>query len=276
MKQSIICLFFLSFLITSCDENMPQIPCVTCENIQEDLEPEARKVLVEEFTGVRCVQCPAGSAELENLLGIHGEQLVVVSIHAGFFSNPYNDGNDFRTDEGEALNAFLDLPEGYPTAVINRKLFENEADLQLPRTTWGGFITAEKVELSDIILDLSLDYNPDTRRLVANSTIKPVVTVDVPTRISVMVLESGVVGHQITPEGLNEEYVHKHVLRGMMTSSTGETITESLTANSTIEKSHNMVLPDDWKTDKMSVIVFVHREGESREVIQAEVADLIQ
>ncbi|MDV7402453.1 hypothetical protein RZS08_64120, partial [Arthrospira platensis SPKY1] len=66
-------------------------------------------MLIEEFTGVRCVQCPAGSADIETYLAIHGEQLIAVSIHAGGFSFPFDESvHDFRTEEGEALNSFLD------------------------------------------------------------------------------------------------------------------------------------------------------------------------
>lgn len=274
MRQNIFFLLLLTLFCISCDENMPVIPCVTCDTTNEPVEPEDRKVLVEEFTGVRCVQCPAGSAELENLLGIHGDRLVVVSIHAGFFANPYDDGNDFRSDEGEALNTFLDLPEGYPTATINRKLFENENDLQLNRTSWGGYIVAEKEDLSNVVLDLSLNYDAVTRELIANTTIKPVETIEENLRLSVMVLESGIVGHQTTPEGFREDYVHKHVLRDMLTPFDGESISEDLTAGVTIEKQHSMTLPNEWDSDKVDVIIFVHREGSSREVLQAEEASL--
>ncbi len=274
MRQNIFFLLLFMLFCISCDENMPEIPCVTCDLSEEPVEPEDRKVLVEEFTGVRCVQCPGGSVELENLLDIHGDRLVVVSIHAGFFSTPYDDGNDFRSDEGEALNTFLDLPEGYPTATINRKLFDNESDLQLNRTSWGGYISAEKEGLANIVLDLSLNYDSGTRELVANTTIKPVETITESVHLSVMVLESGVVGHQITPEGLQEEYVHKHVLRDMMTPFNGEPMSDELTVGATIEKQHSMTLPDDWNSDKVDVIVFVHRQGNSREVLQVEEASL--
>ena len=276
MKRNIFSLLLLTLFCFSCNETMPEIPCVTCDNSGEEVLPEDRKVLVEEFTGVRCVQCPAGSAELENLLDVHGERLIVVSIHAGGFATPYNDGNDFRTDEGEALNSFLDLPEGYPTATINRKLFENEPDLQLIRTSWGGYIAAEKEELSNIVLDLSLNYDAATRSLTANTTIKPVEDITESTRLSVMVLESGIIGHQIVPGSFDEEYVHKHVLRTMLTPFNGESIDEALNVGATIEKQHSMTLPDEWNSDKVKVIVFVHKEGASREVIQAEEAALAE
>lgn len=270
MRQNMFFLFLLTLFFTSCNENTLQIPCVSCDVDEVPVEDEEKKILIEEFTGVRCVQCPGGSAELENLLDIHRERVVVVSIHAGPLTTPYDDGNDFRTEEGEALMAFLDFPEGFPTAVINRKRFENETTLQLGRTTWPGYVTAEKELLSDIILDLALDYNPSTRELIAKTSIQPLRTISENTHLSIMILETDIVGHQEAPEGFKEDYVHKHVLRDMLTPFDGEPITESLTADASIEKRHNIILPSDWDSNNISVVVFVHGEGSNREILQVE------
>ena len=90
--KKIIYLCLLTVVLGSCTEIAPVVPALG-----------DRKVLVEEFTGVRCVNCPAGASELENLKGIYGERLVIVSIHAGDFSPPFTDSRfDFRTAEGDA------------------------------------------------------------------------------------------------------------------------------------------------------------------------------
>jgi hypothetical protein len=45
--------------------------------------PEGDKVvLLEEFTGKGCTNCPKGSREIENLLTIFPDNLIAVSIHA--------------------------------------------------------------------------------------------------------------------------------------------------------------------------------------------------
>ena len=111
--KKILLFTFLTLSISACTEIAPVVPALG-----------DRKVLVEEFTGVRCVNCPAGASELDNLRGIYGDRLVVVSVHAGEFSPPFSDSRfDFRTPEGEALEKRLGAPLGYPTAVINRKQF---------------------------------------------------------------------------------------------------------------------------------------------------------
>ena len=104
--KKILLFSFLTLAISACTEIAPVVPTLG-----------DRKVLVEEFTGVRCVNCPAGASELDNLRGIYGDRLVVVSIHTGDFSTPYSDSKfDFRTPEGTALEKNLGAPLGYPTA----------------------------------------------------------------------------------------------------------------------------------------------------------------
>ena len=62
-----------------------------CSNIDESerliyVEPAhvARAVLIEDFTGQRCVNCPNAVAEIERLQEAYGEENVIaVGIHSG-------------------------------------------------------------------------------------------------------------------------------------------------------------------------------------------------
>ncbi len=70
---------------------MPEfVPAVLrSQRIIEPFVPSGnRVVLLEEFTGKGCTNCPKGSRELENLLTQFPNNLVAVSLHAGFFANP--------------------------------------------------------------------------------------------------------------------------------------------------------------------------------------------
>ena len=109
MKKIAFFLFISAFLVLSCEEASVVIH-PDMENNPEDTttENQLRQVLIEEFTGVRCVNCPAGSEAIENLLDSYGDQLVAISIHAGFFSPPMGESQyDFRTDEGNNLMSFM-------------------------------------------------------------------------------------------------------------------------------------------------------------------------
>lgn len=273
-NKALILLFSLSLIFwMACNENEPIIPCLSCDATEEPIEPTDKKVLIEEFTGVRCVNCPAGSAEVEDLLENFGNRLIAVSIHAGFFSTPYAESNeDYTIPEGTSLLGYLDQPTGYPTAVINRKIFENEMDLQVNQTSWGGYIQQEATQLSPLVFNLELEYNASTRELTAKNNIQVAEGITESVRYSVMVTETDITDVQLKPdpEGKVSDYVHKHVLRDMMTPFNGEEITEPLVTNTSFEKTHSMVLPASWNADKISVIVLASYDGTNREVIQVE------
>lgn len=242
------------------------------------VENQQRQVLIEEFTGVRCVNCPAGSDAIQTLLGIHGERLVAVSIHAGFFSPPYPENQyDFRTTEGNSLLTYLGEPLGFPTAVVDRKLFNGEQDLQLGQSQWAGFIADDLATPPSVKIGIEPNFNTATRELKVKATFY--IQEDIPypdVHVSVMITESNIVDEQLTPAGKNPNYVHRHVLRGMMTSYDGDLLTEFPAEGVNITRNFTMTLPDAWVAENCHVVVFVHRSGTDKEVYQVHEVKVIE
>ena len=89
-----------------------------CSHIDEDeqliyVKPAAveRCVLLEDFTGQRCVNCPMAADEIHKLQEQYGEDVVIaVSIHSGplgFHTNPRFYG--LATDLGDAYYTHWNL-----------------------------------------------------------------------------------------------------------------------------------------------------------------------
>ncbi|HRF79726.1 MAG TPA: hypothetical protein PL070_06535, partial [Flavobacteriales bacterium] len=66
-------------------------------------EPQQRTALLEEFTAVRCGNCPAAHVVANSLDMVHGDDLVVVGVHGGSLAVPVGAQPDFRTVDGAAL-----------------------------------------------------------------------------------------------------------------------------------------------------------------------------
>ncbi len=244
----------------------------SCSELGPSVNPEGtnRVVLVEEFTGVQCVNCPEGSEQIELLLGIHGDNLIAVSIHSGFFANPYMDSQyDFRTDEGAAIENLLGPAIGYPIATINRRVFPSEGEALLNRSKWAGYIDQEKAEPLMVDISLENDYDSSTRELSVTADFSFLETVSDELRISVMVTENNIVDPQLTPEGKNENYTHKHVLRGMMTNFDGNDYTGNRTQGATGSETYSMILPAEWNENNCSAVVFIHTYLNGWNVLQA-------
>jgi len=119
-------------------------------------------------------------------------------------------------------------------------------------------------------LDLQLNYDAGTRQLKTTTNIQAAEALEGTYRYSVMVVENNIVDYQLTPDSIRHDYVHKHVLRDMMTPFNGEAIEVAFTAGSTLTKEHQMVLPASWVADEVSVVVLIHQDSPEREVIQVE------
>lgn len=266
---TLICLLFS---LWGCREIMPIIPPVGPPALGE------RKVLIEEFTGVRCVNCPDGSAEIENLQSLYGENLVAVSIHAGFFSDPYPENlYDFRTPEGTQIQSYLGEPDGYPTAVINRKKFEGESALQLGRAKWAGLI-AQEANLPPVInVNAEVAFNASSRDMAITVTSVPVADINAPLFLTIMITESNIRDMQYTNDGFDPNYNHKHVLRKVLTGTTGDPIGDAFALGDNIVRTYNFNLPTDWNPVNCHVIAFVHHaNGNDKEVLQVDETNIVE
>lgn len=272
-RISYLFFLFLALRFFACEEIPPTLNPGGGNNNggNTPVEEQQRQVLIEEFTGVRCVNCPAGSDAIEALLNIHGEQLVAVGIHAGFFAVPYAESNEnLATDAGAAILSFVGEPLGYPTAVVNRTQFDGEESLQLAQSQWAGYIAQELLTPPSVKIEILPDYNSDDRSLDVSTKLYVQETLTNPDiRLTVYITENNIEDAQLTPDGLQVDYNHKHVFRDVLTAVSGDVLGEAFTANTTIERDFTFTLPDHWVAEECHVVAFVHLGGGSKEVLQA-------
>ncbi len=271
MKNILFAFVVLAFISSGCNEIMPTIP--EPGSITSD-----RVILVEEFTGVGCQNCPGGSAELENLLSIYPDNLIAVTIHAGFFASEVqwhpDQKFDFRTAVGNSLvdDYFGGAPFAYPSATVNREKTQT-GSFFIPLTQWPASISAELEEGSNVDLKMERTYDATTRTLEVEVDILAKLPEDA--RISVIITESGIIDYQkdlnAPGDGWIENYVHKHILRDMITPFDGEVISPTgIDLTQSVKKSFSTVLSSEFVAENCEVIVFVHRNtSDSKEVLQA-------
>lgn len=265
--RSLILSFFLAFSLFACEEIPPVITPLEPGGPNVNVK---RRVLIEEFTGVRCVNCPAGTVEVLNLRELYKDQVISVGVHAGSFAPPYPDSKyDFRTPEGDGIINLLGKPLGYPSAVVNRKLYDGEFDLQLGRSQWAGYIAQELASAPIVDLKLSKTYNATTR--VLKVTIDTELLQTLPqddVRLSVMLTEDQIVDVQLTPDGKKSDYSHRHNLRDMLTAFDGDLIGGELKSSKKSSRSYTFTLPANWVDSQCSIIAFAHLGGGKLDVLQ--------
>lgn len=232
----------------------------------------ARKVLIEEFTGVRCTNCPDGSAEILNLQALHGENLIAVSIHAGPFSEPYPENQyDFRTATGDALLQLLGEPLGYPSAVIDRKIFPGESGRPIGKAQWPGYIQSELAEAPLVNVAIETTYKDADRSLHVRVTVVPLEDIAEPLKLSVLLTEDNIVDVQAFPSGLDPGYTHRHVLRDrLMAEVSGLAIGDHFVKGQSQSFDFDYTLPTNWKANDCHIVAFVHKAGPDLDVLQVE------
>ncbi len=272
MKNILFVFISAIIFLSACKEKPVEIPPLGPKEVGE------RKVLVEEFTGVRCVNCPDGSAEIENLKSIYGENLISVSIHSGFFSTPYPESQyNFQTEDGDALASFLGEPQSFPSAIVDRKDFENNGTLQESQSAWSGLI-AQELDLSPkVSITLENTFDAETRNLDIKVTVLPYENISQTTKLTVLITETDIVDTQLTGEGKIADYHHKHVLHDVISAVQGDEM-GSLTTGSTVEKTYQYVLPEageagPWVPANCRIVAFVTL-ADTKEVLQVDEKEL--
>lgn len=270
MKKIVYVLLFAA-IFSGCEEKWVVI---TPDSNSGGNNPGEQKriVLAEELTGVRCPNCPEGTDALVALDKQYGEQLVVVSIHAALgYDQPYNNSlYDFRTSKGTELANYIGSAFFFPTAAINRRILPPETEPYLPRQQWAGIIGEELEKPLSVSIDLKTTYDAGSRKLDISADITPAEDLSGEHRITVMITQDSIVDVQKVELVTVTNYVHRHVLRSIVTQATGDIIAEPLVANNTIKKTFTLNLPAAWEAKHCSVVAFVHRGGDpNKEVLQA-------
>jgi len=85
--------------------------------------PENKKAVLEEFTGVNCTWCPAGHVIANNIKAADPNNVILINIHSGSFANVTPGNPDFKTPEGNAIDAMPGMGiTGYPAGAMNREV----------------------------------------------------------------------------------------------------------------------------------------------------------
>lgn len=238
-----------------------------------------RRVVVEELTGVRCPNCPEGTATLVGLGDLYHEQLIVVSIHAAVgYDQPYAESKyDFRTADGTAMANFIGAAQGFPSAAVNRRIVPPETEAYLPRTAWAGIISEELTEVPQVDLKVHNTYTESTRKLDIDVDLNPTTDLSGEHRLTILITQDSIVDYQKVNLAKVPNYVHRHVLRDILTQPTGDIITETLVKGVAIRKTYSVNLPANWDEKHCSVVAYVHHgTAPDKEVLQAAEAHVIE
>lgn len=237
----------------------------SCSNIDEGdrliyVKPAevGRAILIEDFTGQRCINCPTGTEIINGIVDTYGEDNVIaVGIHSGplgFAGNSKTPG--LMTDTGNEYYTRWDKENkmGQPWVIFNRKTSPDSH-----YNNWAAMVSTIISEKANLSVKIDNAYDADKRTLTTTVEADGV-NGTVNGKLQVWIVEDGVPALQMMPDGsANKEYIHNHVFRAAVNGTWGEDVT--VKEGETTKKQYSYVLPEAWVADNIAVVAFVYNDG---------------
>tara|TARA_A100001037_G_C15058583_1_gene593585 strand:- start:184 stop:1110 length:927 start_codon:yes stop_codon:yes gene_type:complete len=299
MYKIILSFIMIYGVLPSCD--IVETPYMNDNNISPiDTTTFVKKVLIEDFTGHRCQNCPDAAAELSSLQDFYGDQVIGIAIHPNTsfaIPSPLSASSytyDFRTQWGNEIDNTFDISSvGLPRGMVNRIGFNSNH--RLGKDEWAAVIQSELEK--EPIFGITLNSDLQSNSLKNNGTISVEVSslknISEQYNIVICLTENGIVNWQKHTTDI-ENYEHNHVLRTILNTTIGESIGNSFTIGDKWIKDYivdigsleqynidyslnNLNLGNGnaggWIIENMEVLAYIYNVS-TKEIVQSEIIHL--
>ncbi len=274
-KYIIPVIVLFAFVFNSCDKVDP--PYVELR----DYCNGNRNVLIEDYTGHGCNNCPEAAVLANQLKDEFCKRIVIIAVHAGYFAEPYFENDplfsaDFRTEAGNEWDSFFgNSAMGNPNGLISR--VKGPTGYVFYKDSWRKVADTLLQKNAEAFISIENEFNSDSRTL--STTVETVFeeSINRNYKVIVCITQDGIIAPQknkneeIGETPIDVDYVHNHVLRGSINGSWGENLSNSgaVVKDETYTKTYSKVFPEEWIPADCHVVAFVYDE-ETKEVLQVE------
>ena len=298
MKKIIYSLFLLS-IISSCE--VIEGPYMTGNGggVDTNSNQYVKNILIEDFTGHLCQNCPDAARELEAIHDLYGSQIIGLALHVGStFARPYPLSQpkftyDFRTKWGEELDGFFNISDaGLPKGMINRIDYPGDH-----RKNKGQWLASVQQELDkEVVFGLNITSSFDGNNSIIDISTDALKNITGDYKLVVCLTENEITNWQKDGVIEDENYIHNHVLRSLITSawgddvslstniSNGENYTHNYSVNLVdlenfnIDYSNNTLFQGNgesggWNQNNISILAYIY-DNSNYEILQVEYASL--
>lgn len=244
MKKLLFLLAAIPFF-AACDNIGPDDRYIEEGNVEV-----TRNILLEEFTGQLCTNCPDAHRVIESLEDQYGDNLIVVSIHAGKgqFGIPAPYG--LMQEEGDEYAKYWGV-YSYPAGVVDRE------GSVLDYNSFADAIRKEAGKTTTLEMSLEAQLSEDAKNIEVFTTLVSPSALE--GSLQLWVIESGIVAMQIDHGITHNDYVHNNVFRGCVNGLWGQPI--SLQSNEVKYESNVMPVDDMWNIDNVSIVGFYYNNS---------------
>ena len=272
------CLSFIAYcLLPSCNEVGPNISLRNNANSVSDTTyvespvatPEIKNVVIEEFTGVRCPNCPQGHQIIASIKSANGSRVASVSLHPiNSLGIHYSFSADtFQNQKAQDLFNYLEQIGFEPVAAIDRIPSSGNSVLW-DKGVWANKVTAQLAQTTPVNILLSGTYDSTTRELTIVAEMHYTANVAEKNKLTVLLTESDIQSAQLDGSVIDTFYTHKDVQRAFVSDIQGDVLDAPLDAGRVFVKVYKTTLANKWKPQNMHILAYVHEYENSKLVYQ--------
>lgn len=219
--KHIIFTVFATLIMVACD--------VIPESDRLDQGPERlvslRKVLLLDFTGQKCPNCPDAAKIVSDLVGAYPRNIVAVGMYPDGhgLALPSALPTSLSTKEAmEYLSFYGTSNENLPCGVINGRKFDDKYIQS--KETWSSLFLDERLIEPQCLVDLVYIPGPTHKVEVTLTPQYDSIQVELPYDVSLQLwlIENDIKTTQSFAEGAIPDYVHNHVFRKCVNSLWGD------------------------------------------------------
>lgn len=241
-----------------------------------------KQVLLEDFTGHLCVNCPEAAGLAHELAEDLDHKLIIYAVHAGNFAEPVPGTElsaDFRTSVGNELNSNYTIFAN-PLALIDRTEFNGLH--QIFKDDWETVVMSELQKPNTVNLRLSNSWYPDLHVVSVDVETEFVTPPDGQYKLVVFIVEDSIVAPQLNnnPQiGADTiyEYVHRNILRDAVSPTYGYFLGDNgtVTTGQIYSKQYTYPVNSEWVTRNCRIIAYVAKTDETLNLMNVQqVAEL--
>lgn len=240
---------------------------VSCDTVAEDdriipvekVESQ-RVVLLQEFSGQNCRNCPGGSDAIHDILSVYPDNVVAVAMHP---KGTPNSGPLLRTDTTSEIATemydFYGRPAEFPCGIINGNEFS------INPNKWFELCLTQMVLPPEVTVSVEASGKAGEDPSV---TAKYSIVYNEPIyddlNVIVWLIENDVVAAQNVYGDRVPRYVHQHLLRASFTEKVeGIALGNSFKIGESSEGTLTLAPQQAWNLENCEVVAYVYRSSDN-------------
>ncbi|MGQ9846078.1 MAG: Omp28 family outer membrane lipoprotein [Bacteroidales bacterium] len=266
--------FVILIFISACDKIEPPYKMNNSNN--NDTTTFVQKVLIEDFTGHRCGNCPRAHEKLSQLISLYGDKVIGLAWHSGFFANPLPPDYpaDYRTPEAEEIANAFGVTQ-WPMGMVNRTPYNG--NILLSYDAWSEAVANFINQTPKAYIAIQANYQTATSQVKASVSVKLLQNIDSPIKLCVFLTEDSIISAQtdydVNPN-LISNYIHMHMFRASFNGTWGNELSlAGKQVGDTLLRQYSLTWNTAWVVKNSHVLAFIY-DANSNAILQVNKATI--